>query len=276
MTPAVLITGCSSGIGRAAAFAFVRAGMPTWASARQPEALADLEAAGCRVIQLDVTDESSRVRAVEAVEAEHGAVGALINNAGYAESGPLEELSMESVRRQFETNVFGLLRMCQLVLPAMRARRRGTIVNVGSVGGLITAPAAGAYHMSKYALESLSDALRFEVRRFGVDVVLLEPDGVRTQFPVTAAATAPRGSTPGPYEVLKTSHQNVLARSYREGARGLLTPEEVADVALKAVTSRRPKPRYKIGLQARVAPPARRLIGDRAWDLVMGRLFPVE
>jgi NAD(P)-dependent dehydrogenase (short-subunit alcohol dehydrogenase family) len=275
-SPAVLITGCSSGIGHAAALAFARVGVPTWATARRPGTLGDLEAAGCRVLQLDVTDEQSRVAAVAAVEAEHGWVGALINNAGFAQAAPLEQVSMEAMRRQFDTNVFGLLRMCQLVLPGMRARRHGTIVNVGSVGGLITAPGAGAYHMSKYALEALSDALRLEVRSFGVRVVLLEPDGVRTNFPVTTMATATHSTAAGPYDILKRSHQEVLTRSYRDGARGLLTPEAVADVAVKAVQSSRPKARYRIGLQAHLVPPVRRLLGDRVWDAIMGRVFPVQ
>ncbi|MET7394282.1 SDR family NAD(P)-dependent oxidoreductase [Dactylosporangium sp. NPDC005572] len=273
MRKAVLITGCSTGIGRATALAFARAGLPTYASARRLETIEDLAAAGCRLLQLDVTDEVSMARAVATVEAEWGSVGALINNAGYAESAPLEEVTMAAIQRQFDTNVFGLLRLCQLVLPRMRELGTGTIVNVGSIGGLITAPAAGAYPMTKYALEALSDALRIEVRGFGIHVVLLEPDGVRTQFPVTAAATTPR-AVPGPYDRLKDSHSKVLASSYRDGARGLLSPEAVADVAVRAVTSTRPRARYRIGLQARFAPALRRLAGDRGWDSLMARMFP--
>lgn len=175
---AVLITGCSSGIGRAAALALARAGLPVWASARRVESLEDLRAAGCRTLPLDVTDAQSCQAAVRAVEAEHGAIGVLVNNAGYGQAGPVEEMTPEMLRRQFETNVFGLVRMCQLALPGMRAQHSGTIVNVGSAAGLMSAPGSAAYSMTKWSVEALSDALRFETRGFGVRVVLLEPGGV--------------------------------------------------------------------------------------------------
>jgi NADP-dependent 3-hydroxy acid dehydrogenase YdfG len=275
-TGAVLVTGCSSGIGRASARALARAGLPTWATARRPETLGDLEAAGCRVLQLDVTDEASRVRAVQTVEAEHGAVGAVVNNAGYPQVGPLEEVSLQAMQRQFDTNVFGLLRMCQLVLPGMRAQHSGTIVNIGSVGGLLTAPVGGPYHMTKYALEALSDALRYEVRGFGVRVVLLQPDGVLTRFPTSGTATMPGSGTPGPYDTLKKSYEHMITKSYRQGARGMLTPEDVATVVVKAITSPHPKTRYKIGLRARLVPPMRRAVGDRMWDTFMARQFPTD
>jgi NAD(P)-dependent dehydrogenase (short-subunit alcohol dehydrogenase family) len=272
VSKAVLVTGCSSGIGRATALALVRSGLPTWASARRVETLTDLEAAGCRVIPLDITDEESRVRAVETVMAEHGAVWALVNNAGYAQMGPVEEVSLEALRRQFDTNVFGLVRMCQLVLPSMRAQRSGTIVNVGSGAGLVTPPVSGAYSMTKYALESLADALRFEVRGFGVRVVLLEPGAVQTQFMSTLVANAPRSDVPGPYDTLK---KNALAWGEREARRGL-APEEVANVVVKAIMSRRPNTRYKIGSQAHVGPLLRRVMGDRLWDSILSRLCPAE
>ena len=166
----VLITGCSSGIGHATAERLAAAGWTVYATARKPETLAELEARGCRTLALDVTDEASMEAAVAAVEGEHGSVGALVNNAGYSQSGAIETVPMEKVRAQFETNVFGLVRMCQLVLPAMRAAGRGRIVNVSSMGGKLVFPGGGAYHASKHAVEALSDALRFEVRAFGVRV----------------------------------------------------------------------------------------------------------
>jgi NAD(P)-dependent dehydrogenase (short-subunit alcohol dehydrogenase family) len=275
---AVLVTGCSTGIGRSTALALARAGLPVWASARRTETLAGLAAAGCQAVELDVTDEASRARAVAAVEAEHGAVGVLVNNAGYAEAGPLEEITPEALQRQFDTNVFGLLRMCQLVLPGMRAQGSGTIVNIGSAGGLVTAPGGGAYHMTKYALESLSDALRLEVRPFGVRVVLLEPDAVRSQFPVTAVSRLqqPGDGADEPYARLKASYAALLERSYADGARGLLSPEDVARVVVRAVTSARPRSRYPVGLRARLTPVARRMLGDRKWDAVIGRMLPVQ
>src|SRR5215213_8631186 len=155
----VLITGCSTGIGRACAVRLARAGHAVYATARRAESIEDLREAGCRTLALDVTDEASMRAAVEAVEAE---AGALVNNAGYSQSGAIESLPIDDLRRQFETNVFGLVRMCQLVLPGMRARGDGRIMNMSSMGGNFTFPGGGAYHASKYAVEAISDALRFE------------------------------------------------------------------------------------------------------------------
>ena len=277
-SPAALVTGCSSGIGRATALALVQAGLPTWATARRPETLGDLAAAGCRVLQLDVADEASRVAAVEAVEAEHGTVGVLVNSAGYAQVGPVEEISPASLHRQFDTNVFGLVRMCQLVLPAMRARHAGTIVNIGSAAGLVTPPASGAYSMTKYALEALCDAMRLELRGFGVRVVLVEPGAVRTQFMTTSWSTLPHTDPPGPYDAFTRNVDAMAQRAHRPGARGVLAAEDVARVVVKAVTARRPRARYKIGSQARVAPLVRRAVPDRLWDAMMLRVapFPAE
>src|SRR4051812_20381784 len=190
----VLITGCSSGIGHATAERLAAAGWTVYATARKPEALADLEGRGCRTLALDVTDEASMQAAVAAVEAEHGAVGALVNNAGYSQSGAIETVPMEKVRAQFETNVFGLVRLCQLVLPGMRRQRWGRIVNLSSMGGKLVFPGGGYYHATKYAVEALSDALRFEVAGFGVRVVVVEPGAIRTQF-AQAATAALAGAT---------------------------------------------------------------------------------
>jgi NAD(P)-dependent dehydrogenase (short-subunit alcohol dehydrogenase family) len=181
VSKAVLITGCSSGIGRATARRLAAGGWTVYATARRPESIADLEAAGCRTLALDVTDEDSMVAAVRTIEETHGAVGVLINNAGYSQSGAIETVPIEAVRRQFETNVFGLARLTQLVLPRMRDQRWGKIVNLGSMGGKLVFPGGGWYHATKHALEAVSDALRFEVRGFGIDVILLEPGLIRTR-----------------------------------------------------------------------------------------------
>src|SRR5947207_4434609 len=186
----VLITGCSSGIGRATARHLAARNWTVYATARRVEAIQDLAADGCRLLALDVTDDQSMVAAVAAVDKEHGAVDALVNNAGYGEYGPVEEVPLDAARKEFETNVFGLARMAQLVLPGMRRQRRGRIVNVGSMGGRFTFPGGGWYHASKYAVEALSDALRFEVRPFGVAVVLIEPGTIRTRFAETAVGEA--------------------------------------------------------------------------------------
>ena len=190
----MLVTGCSSGIGAATAAHLADAGWTVYATARRPETLGELERKGCRTLALDVTDEGSRRAAVEAVEAAEGAVGVLVNNAGYSQSGAVESVADERVRAQFDTNVFGLLAMCRLVLPKMREQRWGKIVNVSSMGGRFTFPGGGVYHASKHAVEALSDAMRFEVKGFGVDVIIIEP-GSSVPASVTrrcARSTPPR------------------------------------------------------------------------------------
>jgi NAD(P)-dependent dehydrogenase (short-subunit alcohol dehydrogenase family) len=271
---AVLVTGCSSGIGHATALALARAGLPVWASARKADNLAELERAGCRVLELDVTDERSRIAAVEQVEAEHGAVGVLINNAGHGGGGPVEEVPLGMVRETFETNVFAVIRLCQLVLPGMRAQRSGLIVNLGSAAGLVTPPTGCPYAMTKYALESLCDALRPEVAPFGIRVTLIEPGAVRTRFMANSELHQPGDDEHSPYAVYKANVVKMAARAHRDGARGVLDAADVAAVILRAVTASRPKARYKVGSQARLAPVARRVLGDRGWDAFMRRLVP--
>jgi NAD(P)-dependent dehydrogenase (short-subunit alcohol dehydrogenase family) len=271
---AVLITGCSSGVGRAAALGFARLGVPTWASARRIEALDELKRAGCNVIQLDVTDEQSRTRAVKTIEAEHGAVGILVNNAGYGQSGPVEEVTLEMLQRQFDTNLFGLIRMCQLVIPAMRAQGSGTVVNIGSAAGLIGPTGATAYGMTKWALEALSDGLRFEVTRFGINVVLIEPGGVLTNFNQVEASTWPPEDGSSPYRQLRDNIRARMERFFREGSRAMSKPEDVAKVIVKAAMAQRPRTRYKVGLAPRLMPVLYRTLPNRGWDAMMSRQFP--
>lgn len=271
---AVLVTGCSSGIGHATALALARAGFPVWASARKAGSLGELEAAGCRVLELDVTDEQSRVAAVRQVEAEHGAVGVLVNNAGHGGGGPVEEVPLEIVRDTFEVNVFAAIRLCQLVLPGMRAQRSGLIVNLGSAVGMVTPPTGCPYAMTKYALESLCDALRPEVAPFGIGVTLIQPGAVRTRFMANSELHQPAGDADSPYAVYKANVAKMAAHAHRDGAPGVLEADDVAAVILKAVTASRPKARYKAGSQALLAPVARRVLGDRGWDAFMRRVVP--
>jgi NAD(P)-dependent dehydrogenase (short-subunit alcohol dehydrogenase family) len=274
-TASVLVTGCSSGVGRATALALARAGLPTWASARRIEALSDLEAAGCHIVALDVTDEQSRINAVTTMEKATGAVGALVNNAAYEQAGPIEEISLDMLRKQFETNVFGLVRLSQLVLPGMRERGHGTIVNMGSAAGLMSFPGSGAYAMTKWAIEALSDALRMEVKGFGIRVVLLEPGGISsTNYTTTADATWP--AVDGPYVSFRQNAQRIRAQWYRPGAPGMSTPADVANVVVKAITSKRPRARYKIGILPRVIPWLYRTLPNRAWDAIWARQLPIN
>src|SRR5438093_4110054 len=192
---AVLITGCSSGIGRATAKRLASRGWPVYATARKVDSIRDLEAAGCTLLPLDVTSEPSMQEAISAVEASDGAVGVLVNNAGFGLQGAAEEADIDEVRRQFETNVFGLARLTQLALPGMRRQRWGKVVNVSSMGGRITFPGGAFYHATKHAVEAFSDVLRFEVRPFGVDVIVIEPGLVRSRFGHTAVGTITEAAT---------------------------------------------------------------------------------
>jgi len=272
---AVLVTGCSSGIGRATALTLARQGWTVWATARRPETLADLAAAGCRTLALDVTDEDSMRAAVAAIEREHGAVAALINNAGYSQSGALEELEPARLRRQFETNVFGLLRLTQLVLPGMRRQGWGRVVNIGSIAGRLTFPGGGAYHATKHAVEALSDALRWEVEAFGIDVVLVQPGLIRSGF--TEAAVASIASrAEGPYADFDAAVARTTADTYVKGPLSLLTGEsaDVARVVARALSARRPRTRYAVSGSAYLLLALRRLLTDRLWDRAMRLFYP--
>jgi NAD(P)-dependent dehydrogenase (short-subunit alcohol dehydrogenase family) len=269
----VVVTGCSSGIGRAVAFRLVRSGHPVYATARRVETLTELAAAGARVLALDVTDADARADVVKTVSAEAGPVGALVNNAGYGEYGPVEEVDLDAVRRQFETNVFGLIGLTQLVLPGMRERGSGRIVNISSMGGRMTLPGGGAYHASKYAVEAVTDALRFETRAFGIGVSLVEPGPVPTRF--GEAATSVPDDHAGAYESFRRGVAARNAATYdRPDAPGSSTPEEVADVVARAVLSGRPRARYLVGATSRLMVWSHRTLPTPVWDAMLRRAYP--
>ena len=271
---AVLITGCSTGIGRATALRLARAGHTVYATARREAAIEDLAQAGCRTAALDVTDEESMRAAVELVVEEQGAVGSLVNNAGYSQSGALETVALDDVRRQFETNVFGLIRMSQLVLPGMRAQRFGRIVNISSMGANFTFPGGGVYHATKYAVEAISDALRFEVKGFGVDVVVLQPGLIRTEFGATAAGEVRHED--GPYADFNANVARSTKEVYERGplARFGGDPEDVAEAIEKAITRPSPKARVRVTPSAHMLVGQRRLMTDGLWDRFLATQFP--
>ena len=288
----VLITGCSSGIGRAAALSLHRAGFTVYATARRIETLTELSDRGLRTLALDVTDEQSMTTAVATVEADAGPVAVLINNAGYGLYGPVEQLPMAEIRRQFETNFFGLVRLTQLVLPGMRRRRRGRILNVSSMGGRITLPGGAFYHASKYAVEALSDALRMEVAQFGIDVVLIEPGPVKTPWNDVAAGSLSSAAAPGraadgaaagglgpaadgdAYQEYKAAVGASFGR-IQTGVFGRLgsTSEDIAKVITQAVTARRPRARYLINPVAKSLVAMNRVLPARAYDSMLRRQY---
>jgi NADP-dependent 3-hydroxy acid dehydrogenase YdfG len=290
----VLITGCSSGIGRAAAVSLHKAGLQVYASARRLDALNDLASRGIHTLALDVTDETSMTGAVAAVEAEAGAISVLINNAGYGLYGPVEQQPMAEIRRQFETNFFGLVRLTQLVLPGMRRRRGGRILNVSSMGGRATLPGGAFYHASKYAVEALSDALRMEVAQFGIHVVLIEPGPVKTPWNEVAAASlstavpgapdsgpaGPRGGD-GDASVARdpyAAYKSAVGASFATAQTGPLarlasTAEDIAEVITRAITTPRPRTRYLINPLAKSVVAMNRLLPGRAYDAVLRRQY---
>lgn len=282
----VLITGCSSGIGQAAALALHEAGRTVVATARNPATLSGLADRGLRTLALDVTEESSMRAAVDAA----GPIDVLINNAGYGLYGTVEQLPMAEIRRQFETNFFGLVRLTQLVLPGMRAAGGGRILNVSSMGGRATLPGGAFYHASKYAVEALSDALRMEVARFGIDVVLIEPGPVRTPWNDVAAGSVAASAVPGgpaggsaatgnghgadPYAGFKDAVTAAFGTA-TDGplARFSSSADDIAKVITRAVTARRPRTRYLINPVARTTVTLRRWLPDRAYDAVLRRQY---
>ena len=269
----VLVTGCSTGIGRAVAEELLRQGHTVWATARRPDTLTDLADRGAHVTALDVTDEASMAAAVQAVESVHGSVGTLVNNAGYGEYGAVEEVDLDKVRAMFETNVFGLARMCQLVLPAMRRAGRGRIVNIGSMGGRFVFPLGGYYHATKYAVEALTDALRMEVKAFGIDVALVEPGVTRSEFVEKSTDSEGMGGRPdSPYAAMRAS---VSASNNRAYANRMMSAsaQSVAEVVASAVAADRPRTRYLLTPAAKVMAATHTVAGDRVWDRLMARQF---
>jgi NAD(P)-dependent dehydrogenase (short-subunit alcohol dehydrogenase family) len=275
-TRAVLITGCSSGVGRAAATRFLRAGYPVYATARQPEALAGLAEAGAATLALDVTDEESMAAAVKRVESDHGAVGVLVNNAAYGLQGATEIVPLEHARAQFETNVFGLVRLSQLALPAMRAAGWGRVINVSAMGAHFTLPGTGLLHASKHAVRAISATMRLELRPFGIAVIMVEPGPIETRFAATANATL-QGH--GGSEIYAEFHQRLAARmeaAYRPGLLSMvLSADQVARVIERSAGSNHPRARYPVGVMCRSVIALTRLLPDAAVDALVRRQFPV-
>ncbi|HNW43947.1 MAG TPA: oxidoreductase [Elusimicrobiales bacterium] len=269
MNEIILITGASAGIGRAAAELLLKNGCTVYAGARRVERMKDLAAQGARPLALDVTDEGSLARAVETVLKAEGRLDVLINNAGYGAHGAVEDVPLAEARRQFEVNLFGLARLTQLVLPAMRAAGRGTIINISSIAGKITMPTGGWYHASKHAVEAYSDALRLEVAQFGIRVVLIEPGPVKTEWDQTALVNLEKYSGAGPYAPMVKRITEKFRAGYRSGAPG---PEVVARVILKALRAASPAARYPVPFTAAFIIFLKWLLPDRVLDFAIRTL----
>lgn len=272
--PVALVTGATSGIGEATARRLQAKNHLVFAVGRNPRALDALRSRGFQARALDVTDEAAVTRLIDEINTEHGSVDVLVNSAGFPLRGPLEQVALNDLRSLFETHVVGPLHLSQAVLPAMRARGAGIIVNIGSTGGRFTSPGAGAYHVSKYGLEALSLALRAELMPFGVRVVLIDPTGVRTRFIEAQLEETRSYAHDDPYGEFK--------RRYDEGALALtkmpgvmVDADTVARVVMRVIKAKNPKPRYIVGLSGHATILAQTLLTDRMWErITLSRLTP--
>jgi NAD(P)-dependent dehydrogenase (short-subunit alcohol dehydrogenase family) len=243
-----------------------------FAAARRVDRMEGLAALGIQVRPLDVTDDASMVAFVDGVIEDSGQVDVLVNNAGYGSYGALEEVPMDEARRQFDVNVFGLARLTQLVLPHMRSRRSGRIINISSMGGKIYEPLGSWYHATKFAVEGLSDSLRLELAPFGIDVVVIEPGAIKTEWAGISGVNLRQRSATGPYAGQADQVAAVLDAASGDQARGS-DPGVVAAAVVRAATARRPRTRYVVGLGARPMLLARRVLPDRGFDGVMRLVF---
>ncbi|WP_247001945.1 SDR family oxidoreductase [Halosolutus gelatinilyticus] len=243
----VLITGCSSGIGRATAAAFLEADWQVFATARNPDDIADLADAGCTTLELDVTDPDQVAAVVEETVDVGGAIDCLVNNAGYAQMGPIEDVSTVDLHRQFDVNVYGPHRLARAALPHMRAQGEGRIINVSSVAGRISFPGSGAYSGSKHALEAMSDSLRAEVDEFGIDVVLIEPGPVETNFTNRVDEELPETDRTPAYEKLYEIYEDAQLIGGGTGGPFASEPDDVAAAIVDAGTCSEPPARYPVG-----------------------------
>ena len=264
MTKVILVTGASSGIGYDAAEAFARQGHRVYAAARRVERMEPLKALGVVPLRMDVTDEASLEAGVRTVLEAEGRIDALVNNAGYGYFGAIENVPLEEARRQLEVNVFGLARLCQLVIPSMREQGSGRIVNISSVAGKAVLYFGGWYHVSKFSVEALSDALRMELKPFGIDVSMIEPGGIKTNWGIIAADHLAESSKGTPYEAEGLRESETMRKAY--SMRLLSNPSVVTRAISKAVNSRRPRARYRVGFGAGILLFLHAILPTRWWD----------
>jgi len=270
--PAALVTGGSSGIGEATCRRLHELGWTVYAAARRADRMADLAAVGINTLALDVTDEASTAAAVERIIADQGRIDVLVNNAGYGSYGAVEDVPLSEARYQFEVNVFGLARLIQLVLPHMRRQHQGRIINVSSIGGQIHEPLGAWYHATKFAVEGLSDSLRVEVSPFGIDVVVIEPGAIRTEWGSIAAQNLRRASASTAYKQ-QAEYVAAVLESTSDRTPLASPPDVVANVIARAAAARRPRTRYVAGRGARVIVSARQLLPDRAFDALISNAY---
>ena len=267
MSKTVLVTGASSGIGRMIAKELHVAGFKVYAAARRIDKMADLKAEGITTVALDLTKDESIVECVNTILAKEQSIDILVNNAGYGSYGAIEDVPLDEGRRQFEVNLFGMARLIQLVTPEMRQNHYGKIVNISSMGGKIWTKFGGWYHATKYAVEGLSDCLRMELKPFGIDVVVVEPGGIKTDWGIIAAENLKKTSAGGAYEDMANKAACGMIKNY--SGNMLSKPELIAKTVRKAVTKSRPRTRYLIGFGAKPMVWTHKICGDRIFDRII-------
>lgn len=262
-----LVTGASSGIGKEIAKRLLKDGLTVYVAARRVEKMQELETLGATAIKMDITKEDDVSNAVRKIQDDCGGVDVLVNNAGYAIYGAMEDITIDEARRQFEVNLFGLARLTQLVLPSMRSRRSGKIINISSMGGKIYMPLGSWYHATKHALEGWSDCLRLELSPFNIDVVIIEPGIIKTEFgDVMMTPMLERSENSAYFEMVK-GLEKATKESYESGQSS--PPSVIADVVSKAVKARKPKTRYAAGKFAKLLIFIRKWLGDRIFDKIV-------
>lgn len=263
----VLVTGASSGMGKDFAHRLLKEEYIVYGAARRLERMADIKEAGGHAVQLDITNEASIVDTVDRIIKEQGRLDVLINNAGYGSYGAIEDVPIEEARRQFEVNIFGLARLTQLVLPHMRSQQSGKIINISSIGGKIYTPLGGWYHATKHALEGLSDCLRFETKPFGIDVIIIEPGGVETEWGNIAMEAAMTRSGNSAYKNTAQGLNNALQKY-----KNMAPPKVISNLIVKALKAKKPKTRYFAGTAARQMLFIRKILSDKMFDKLMQQM----
>ncbi len=266
----VLITGASSGIGEQTAISLKRKGFVVYGAARRIEKLDSLHSYGIKTLLLDVTYEASMVSCVEEIIRAEGRIDILINNAGYGSFGAVEDVPLEEARRQIEVNIFGLARMTQLVLSHMREHRYGKIVNISSMGGRVWTPFGAWYHATKFAVEGFSACLRMEVEPFGIDVIVIEPGGIKTDFGDIASDKLLKVSQNGAYKLTASTVAAAMKKTY---AGNLTAPAVIAECIVRAVMAKKPKTRYLVGYGAKPAVFVQKWLGDRVYDTIIKKMY---
>ena len=263
----VLVTGASSGMGKETALTLIKEGHVVYGAARRVERMQELVAAGGHAVKLDVMDHGAVDAAVQQIVSEQGRIDVLVNNAGYAIYGAVEDTTIEDARRQFEVNLFGVAALTKAILPHMRARGSGTIINVTSMGGKMYTPLGAWYHATKHALEGWSDCLRLELAPFGIDVVVVEPGSIATEFGDVMYQPMLDRSGTGPYSNMAQSVAKAFKKGFEKGDAS--PPSVIAGVISKAIRADKPKTRYAAGKYAKPMMWLRKWLGDRAFDSIV-------